>query len=201
MSPSLRRLDGARPLTGNKLEGRRSHEEFRPEILALVRRLRRRREGRAELTARLSAELARRTSTTAKIISDAVSQWHPAGNHQKPTSTKSERGGSDLRPREVHRRFAVAGEKVEIQRDPTICPRGGGSFSFCKRPQDAPTHFGFSNLVVDVLTHGSNRASPAPYRARRRPVPLTSARRARACLDDGARLRRFARGRMALMRP
>ena len=42
-------------------------------------------------------------STTAKIISDAVSQWHPAGNPQKSStfeamaaSTKSERGGSGL---------------------------------------------------------------------------------------------------------
>jgi hypothetical protein len=42
-------------------------------------------------------------STTAKIISDAVSQWHPAGKQQKSStfeataaSTESERGGSDL---------------------------------------------------------------------------------------------------------
>jgi|EndMetStandDraft_2_1072991.scaffolds.fasta_scaffold148364_2 hypothetical protein len=42
-------------------------------------------------------------STTAKIISDAVSQWHPAGNPQKSSkfeatasSTNSERGGSGL---------------------------------------------------------------------------------------------------------
>jgi hypothetical protein len=41
--------------------------------------------------------------TTAKIISDAVSQWRPAGNPQKSTpfkatasSTNSERGGSGL---------------------------------------------------------------------------------------------------------
>jgi hypothetical protein len=51
-------------------------------------------------------------STTAKIISDAVSQWHPAGNHQKSstleataTSTKTQRDNPGLengyRPKET----------------------------------------------------------------------------------------------------
>jgi hypothetical protein len=54
-------------------------------------------------------------STTAKIISDAVSQWHPAGNYQKSStfeataaSTKSERGGSGLEAADPTRRTSVS---------------------------------------------------------------------------------------------
>jgi hypothetical protein len=50
-----------RTLTGHKVEGRKSHAELRPELVALVRQLRRRRPKGGQRSLRnISAELAQR---------------------------------------------------------------------------------------------------------------------------------------------
>jgi hypothetical protein len=59
------KLKGARErkrsLTGEKVEGRKSHAELRPELVALVRQLRRRRPKGGQRSLReISAELAQR---------------------------------------------------------------------------------------------------------------------------------------------
>ena len=59
------KLKGARErkrtITGEKVEGRKSHAELRPEVVALVRQLRRRRPKGGQSSLRdISAELAQR---------------------------------------------------------------------------------------------------------------------------------------------
>jgi hypothetical protein len=79
------------------------------EIERLIAELREAKDHLQSERERIEREMARymrlteMASTTAKIISDAVSQWRPAGNPQKSStfeamaaSTKSERGGSGL---------------------------------------------------------------------------------------------------------
>jgi hypothetical protein len=79
------------------------------EIERLIAELREARDHLQSERERIEQEMVRymrlteMASTTAKIISDAVSQWRPAGNPQKSTpfqstasSTNSERGGSGL---------------------------------------------------------------------------------------------------------